>query len=652
MATVVCEPMQLQKIREDLIKAIAESKAIKLDALAKLAAEHQKVKNTEARCTTLEAYLHHETAKADRCWSRAEALEEANIALKEEVELFKRERSQLQTDLKCKDEHKDSVRWSQLQEELKRKDELIINAVETRKDETKALKLALAELAAEHQKLQNTEARCATLEAYMHHETAKAEALEKANIALKEKVELFKSEKSQLQTDLKRKDELIIYAVETRKARKRSQVDLMAKLASKEDELKSTEARCAALEAKLYHETAKADRCWSRAEAMEEANIALKEEVELFKSERSQPQTQLKCKDKHEDSVRWSQLQDELKRKDELIIYAVETRKAHKRSQIDLMAKLASKEDELKSTEARCAALDAYLYHETAKADRCWSRAEALEEANIALKEEVELFKSERSQPQTQLKCKDEHEDSVRCSQLQEELMAKLASKEDELKSTEARCAALEANLHQELTQAQETWIRNLEALEKENVALKEKVHLLKSAQSQLELVITKIEERQAHCNHNNQSDSMTEMTSNKELQSTEDECEVTPETPEASQELAQSEEECGSEVELPQATEECSSEVELPQSEGGCSSEGKLLQVEGECSTQVELPQIDEERSNSEMQQLVILKNVKVEHETEESKHKSSNKKAKNNKQLHQKKKKKRRSQRPHSFY
>ncbi|XP_069378390.1 paramyosin-like [Paralichthys olivaceus] len=461
MATVACEPMQLQKIGQDLNKAIDETKAIKLDAQPKLAAEHQKLKNTEARCATLEAYMHHETAKADRCWSRAEALEEANIALKEELELLKRERSQLHSDLNYK-------------------------------------------------------------------------------------------------------DELIIYAVETRKARKRSQVDLMAKLASKEDELKSTEARCAALEACLHHETAKANRCWSRAEALEEANIALKEEVELFKSERNQHQTDLKRKYEHEDSMRWSQLQEELKRKDELIIYAVETRKARKRSQVDLMAKLASKEDELKSTEARC--------------------------------------------------------------------------------------AALEANLHQELTQAQATWSRNLEALKKDNVALKEKVHLLKSAQSQLELAITKIEERQAHSKQTNRSDSMADVTSNQELQSTEDEREVTLETPEASQELAQSEEECGSEVKLPQTKEECIIEVELLQSEGGCSSEVELPQMEDKCSSEAQLPQ-SEGGCSSEMQQLVILKNVKVEHETEESKHKSSNKKAKNNKQLHQKKKK-RRSRRPHSFY
>ena len=91
-----CGTTQLQKIREDLIKALAETKALKLDALAELAAKHQKLKSTEARCATLEAYLHHETAQAERCWSRAEAVEEANVALKEEEDRLKRERSQLE----------------------------------------------------------------------------------------------------------------------------------------------------------------------------------------------------------------------------------------------------------------------------------------------------------------------------------------------------------------------------------------------------------------------------------------------------------------------------------------------------------------------------------------------------------------------------
>ena len=174
--------MELQKIREDLIKAIAETKAINLDAQAKLAAEHQKLKSTEARCAALEAFLHHERTKANRCWSRAESLEEANIALKEEVELFK-------------------------------------------------------------------------------------------------------SERSQLQDELKRKDELIIYAVETRKACKRSQVDLMAKLASKEEQLKSTEARCAALEAKLHQEHAQSEEECSSEVELPQVEEESSSEVELPQSE-------------------------------------------------------------------------------------------------------------------------------------------------------------------------------------------------------------------------------------------------------------------------------------------------------------------------------------------------------------------------------
>ncbi|XP_069388082.1 golgin subfamily A member 6-like protein 2 [Paralichthys olivaceus] len=205
-----------------------------------------------------------------------------------------------------------------------------------------------------------------------------------------------------------------------------------AELATKDQMLESSEARCTTLNASMHYEAYMADQCWSRAEALEKANIALKEEVEVLKREKNLLETEFKGMYERENSVRWRQLQDELKRKDELITYAVETRKAHKRSRV--------------------------------------------------------------------------------------ELMVKLASKEEQLKSTEARCAALEANL----AEAQKTWCRNLEALEKDNVALKEEVHLLKSAQSQHELVITKTEKRQAQSKQSNQ-----------------------PETSEGSQELSQIEQEC-----------------------------------------------------------------------------------------------------------
>ncbi|CAB1444778.1 unnamed protein product, partial [Pleuronectes platessa] len=94
-----CGTMALQKIREESIKAIAETKTLKLDALAELDAKHQELKSTEARCANLEAYLHHVTAKAERCRSRVEVVEEANVHLKKEVDRLKRGKaSSQQTD--------------------------------------------------------------------------------------------------------------------------------------------------------------------------------------------------------------------------------------------------------------------------------------------------------------------------------------------------------------------------------------------------------------------------------------------------------------------------------------------------------------------------------------------------------------------------
>ncbi|XP_069388084.1 protein Spindly-like [Paralichthys olivaceus] len=255
-----------------------------------------------------------------------------------------------------------------------------------------------------------------------------------------------------------------------------------------------------------------------------------------------------------------------------------------------VQAKLATNYQMIKSSEARYTTLKANMHYKTVKADQCWSRVEALEK--IALKEEVEVLKRERSSLQDELKRKDELIiDVVESRQArirdQVELMVKLASKEYELKSTEARCAALEANL----AEAQKTWCRNLEALEKDNMALKEKVHLLKSAQSQLELVITEIEKRQAQSKQSNQSDSMPEVNLNKELQSTKYEREDTPEKSKGNQELAQIEEECSSEVEHPQAGEDCSGEVEPPKARAQCSGEVEPPQAGEDCSGEVEPP-------------------------------------------------------------
>ncbi|CAB1449452.1 unnamed protein product [Pleuronectes platessa] len=111
-----------------------------------------------------------------------------------------------------------------------------------------------------------------------------------------------------LKEKLKQKDDLLMREMEKRNSRLRAHVDVPAELVAKENELQSAEARCAYLEIKcaslkanLHQKVAQNKACWSsKVEALKRENVTLMEQVELLTTEQNQ-------------------LQDKLKRKDELV---------------------------------------------------------------------------------------------------------------------------------------------------------------------------------------------------------------------------------------------------------------------------------------------------------------------------------------------
>ena len=77
-----------------------------------------------------------------------------------------------------------------------------------------------------------------------------------------------KQVESQLQEELRKKDELLKRAIEKRRARTKAHVDCLDLLAQKEKELKRSEeewkARCEAVEANLQKELAQREESWRR----------------------------------------------------------------------------------------------------------------------------------------------------------------------------------------------------------------------------------------------------------------------------------------------------------------------------------------------------------------------------------------------------
>ena len=109
------------------------------------------------------------------------------------------------------------------------------------------------------------------------------------------------------------------------------------------------------------------------------------------------------------------------------------------------------------------------------------------------------------------------------------DILAELAAKENELKSSQARCASLEIQCA-----------------------------TLEADYRSIELLLTKMDERRVH---SQQTDSVAEETLTSELPQTKEESR-------ADEELPQKEEESSREVELPQREEESSREVEQNQNQ------------------------------------------------------------------------------------
>ena len=154
--------------------------------------------------------------------------------------------------------------------------------------------------------------------------------------------ELFKAvtEIKSLKEKLKQKDDLLMKEKEKRSTRPRANVDVLVELSAKENELQSSEARCAYLEVKcaslkanLHQKLTQAKATWSnKVEALKKENDSLNEQVDLLKSKQNL-------------------LQDKLKVKDELVIGRI-------RAYVRVLDRLVAKETELESSEDRCETLE------------------------------------------------------------------------------------------------------------------------------------------------------------------------------------------------------------------------------------------------------------------------------------------------------
>ncbi|XP_069396037.1 DNA recombination protein RmuC homolog isoform X2 [Paralichthys olivaceus] len=159
-------------------------------------------------------------------------------------------------------------------------------------------------------------------------------SLKEAKGALEEKVQQLESSESQLKTELKEKDDIIIKMKKKRSHRVRAHIDCLAMLAVQEKELQTCVAECRAthenLEVSLHHEAEKEE---ASRESLQQENKSLKEQVSLLETEQSQ-------------------MKDELHSKDELITQKKKKAEAQANAYIDCLALLMLKENEVKRGEA------------------------------------------------------------------------------------------------------------------------------------------------------------------------------------------------------------------------------------------------------------------------------------------------------------
>ncbi|XP_056230666.1 coiled-coil domain-containing protein 88B-like [Seriola aureovittata] len=219
-------------------------------------------------------------------------------------------------------------------------------------------------------------------------------SLKEENKSLKDKMDLQQSEwrqvESQLQEEVRQKDQLLKSTIKKRQARTKAHIDVLALLAQREAELESREegwkARCGALEVSLQ-ELVQRKEDWSRrvVEAeLEETKIKNKEEHKSQEDKMNMQQSEWRQVE--------SQLREEVRQKDQLLKRTIKKRQARTKAHIDVLALLAQREAELESREegwkARCGALEVSL-QQLVQREEDWSRrvVEAELEEKLAQKE-------------------------------------------------------------------------------------------------------------------------------------------------------------------------------------------------------------------------------------------------------------------------
>ncbi|XP_056219288.1 reticulocyte-binding protein homolog 2a-like [Seriola aureovittata] len=223
-------------------------------------------------------------------------------------------------------------------------------------------------------------------------------SLKEENTSLKDKMDLQQNEwrqvESQLQEELRQKDELLKRTIKKRQARTKAHADVLALLSQKEAEMDSRKeewkARCGALEVSLQ-ERVQREEDWSRKveEAELEEKLAQKEQEErnIKNEEEDKNQKDKMILQQSEWRQVKSQHQEELSQKDKLLKRSIKKRQARTKAHIDVLALLAHKEAELESREeewkARCGALEMSL-QELVQREEDWSRK--VEEAELVEK--------------------------------------------------------------------------------------------------------------------------------------------------------------------------------------------------------------------------------------------------------------------------
>nr|XP_019952092.1 PREDICTED: tropomyosin-like [Paralichthys olivaceus] len=200
-------------------------------------------------------------------------------------------------------------------------------------------------------------------------------------MALKEGKTSLQEQVEQLQEQLKVSDDLLRKKSKKLRARLRAYIDCLAQLTEYQVE-------CEDPEASVHQEPAQPETSWSRELGVDEENEALKEQVNVLKTGQRR-------------------LEDELKKKDELIVTTTKRRGIQTNTYLDSLVMLTVKENEVKRSQAETQ--EARLQRQTTPTEGVSSRkVDAVEKENKTMKEQVHKLKCEQTKLQEEVRHKEE----------------------------------------------------------------------------------------------------------------------------------------------------------------------------------------------------------------------------------------------------